>query len=63
MFQTDFRNSNGLVNGMIPANCICPFIETCGFINRNCPDHGFEKSGDFYCSVAATQSALKNTEH
>lgn len=45
-------NSNGLVNGLIPAGEPCPFAAKCGLIMDRCPVEGKVKSHAFSCAAA-----------
>lgn len=36
--RADHCNTNGLVDGRIPAGKQCPFLNRCGMRNEHCPD-------------------------
>lgn len=49
----DHLNSNGLVNGKIPAGNICPFIKECNHFDETVCPHGFRlKKVAFSCAAA-----------
>ena len=53
-----YTNSNGLVNGNIPAGQPCPFAAECGRKNEHCPVPGKVKPNDFSCALARLNSLI-----
>jgi hypothetical protein len=51
--MTNFRDSNGLVAGLIPADTACPFLSRCKFKVHTCPgaENG-TKPNNFSCAAA-----------
>lgn len=58
----DFRNSNGLVNGKIPAGKPCPFYKECEIIGDNCPTDDKVKPNDFSCGCARAFNITRRYE-
>lgn len=51
--MTNFRDTNGLIAGLIPAGTACPFLSRCKFKVHTCPgaDNG-TKPNNFSCAAA-----------
>lgn len=58
----DFRNTNGLVDGKIPARKPCPFLHECNRINDNCPIPNKTKDNNFSCGFARGWSIIRETK-
>jgi hypothetical protein len=61
----DWCNSNGLVDGLIPAGEPCPFWDECGRRTDNCPSHqngNIRMNHGFSCALARLTSLVKNQE-
>jgi hypothetical protein len=56
----DHTNTNGLVNGDIPANQPCPFHTTCPMIFERCPTPENLNPHPFSCACARMQSIILN---
>jgi len=59
----DYLNSNGLVNGNIPSNHSCPFIDTCGRKNDNCPSLVNLRVDNISCALARLNSMILETNN
>jgi hypothetical protein len=53
------NNSNGLINGKIPAGEQCPFLSECNLRNERCPSAENIKTNDFSCAAARMFSTCK----
>ena len=62
MSRKDHTNSNGLVNGRIPAGKPCPFETECKLKMERCPTKDSLKTVDFSCAAARAHSIIKNSE-
>jgi len=60
----DYLNSNGLVNGKIPAGSCCPFLDTCKLkiVNR-CPSKTHQPPGEYSCAAARLWSITLNASN
>lgn len=57
--MSQYLNSNGLTQGLIPANTACPFLDKCKFKVHTCPGvDGKMKPNDFSCAAARLHSAI-----
>jgi len=59
----DHCNTNGLVDGNIPARDPCPFLSECRFKVDGCPGstHGL-KDGPFSCGAARLLSMVRGSD-
>ncbi len=57
--MTDFLNSNGLVQGNIPAGTPCPFHSEYKLVKDSCPVDGKVKSNSFSCGAARAFSLVQ----
>lgn len=57
-----YTNSNGLVDGNIPAGSPCPFVEGCGMKNERCPTEGNVKPHAFSCALARLNSLIADVK-
>ena len=58
----DFRNSNGLLDGLIPKGKECPFKEVCRMRHSGpsqCHHLGVNHGVDFSCGAARAYSMIK----
>ena len=61
--MSEYLNKNGLVQGLIPANTACPFLNNCKFKVHTCPGvDGKMKSGNFSCAAARLHSAISESK-
>lgn len=61
--MTNYRDSNGLVAGLIPADTACPFLDRCKFKVHTCPGvDGKTKSNHFSCAAARAFSLINEAE-
>lgn len=61
--MSNFRNANGLMQGLIPANTACPFLDKCKFKVHTCPGvDGKTKPNNFSCAAARLHSAIAEAE-
>jgi hypothetical protein len=61
--MTEYRDSNGLVQGMIPAGQPCPFLSRCKFKVHTCPGvDGKTKGNHFSCAAARAFSLITEAE-
>lgn len=61
--MTEFRNNNGLVNGLIPAGQTCPFLERCKFKVHTCPGvDNKTKPNNFSCAAARAFSLIAEAD-
>jgi|SRR6185369_1114782 len=57
--MSEYLHKNGLVNGLIPADTACPFLENCKFKVHTCPGvDGKMKPNHFSCAAARLHSAI-----
>ncbi len=57
--MSEYLNKNGLVNGLIPAETACPFLENCKFKVHTCPGvDGRMKPNHFSCAAARLHAAI-----
>jgi hypothetical protein len=62
MASVDFLNSEGLVDGKIPAGTECPFWVRCALLTKNCPtfnQSSIRTDTTFSCAVARSFSLLQ----
>lgn len=57
-----YCNSNGLVDGNIPAGKPCPFLDECGLRFDRCPTPDKPKEVDFSCAAARLFSLTKKSK-
>jgi len=57
--QEDFLNSNGLVDGKIPAKKECPFLEKCQTRTSSCPSKDKPHDVPFSCGFARAFSIVR----
>lgn len=57
-FGSNYTNSNGLVDGNIPAGQACPFAGECTMKNERCPTEGNVKRCAYSCALARLHSVL-----
>lgn len=62
MSKRDFRNANGLINGLIPKGKPCPFKKECALSNERCPTKDNLKEVDFSCAAARAFSIMEGTD-
>jgi hypothetical protein len=60
--QVSYLNSNGLVDGNIPAGSACPFIGNCQMKNERCPSEEKVKPHTFSCALARLNSMIKKSD-
>jgi len=61
--MTEFRNRNGLINGLIPAGEPCPFRDRCKFKVHTCPgEEGKTKPNNFSCAAARAFSLAEEAD-
>jgi hypothetical protein len=56
--RRDYFNSNGLINGRVPAGHACPFFAECKMANESCPTKTSLKEEDYACATARMHSLL-----
>lgn len=62
--MSEYLNKNGLVDGCIPANTACPFLESCKLQVQSCPGaEGNLKSNNFSCAAARLHSAIAQSDN
>lgn len=54
-----YLNSNGLVDGKIPAGEKCPFLRECELACSRCPGFRDVKPVDYSCAAARAHSISK----
>jgi hypothetical protein len=57
-FDSNYTNSNGLVDGNIPAGQACPFVGECVMKNERCPTEGNVKQCAYSCALARLHSVI-----
>ena len=58
--STSFLNSNGLINGIIPAETPCPFIDECVIYDvTKCPNKEKLHPAGYSCAAARGFSLTK----
>lgn len=60
--MSNYLNSNGLVNGKIPATLPCPWINECKIKDSNCPTVENPKNNLFSCGMARAFSLISKTK-
>lgn len=61
--MTEYRDANGLIQGMIPAGQPCPFLNRCKFKVHTCPGvDGRTKGNHFSCAAARAFSLITEAE-
>lgn len=61
--MTEYRNRNGLANGLIPAGQGCPFLDRCKFKVHTCPGvDGKTKENNFSCAAARAFSLANEAD-
>lgn len=56
----DHTNTNGLVDGNIPAGIPCPFEDVCNWKMDHCPTKDNLKQINTSCAAARAHSLVKN---
>lgn len=57
---TNYKNQNGLVQGLIPKGEPCPFLKECGLKNERCPTKAKPNNlHDYSCAAARAWSLIQ----
>ena len=60
----DYKNQNGLVNGLIPKGSPCPFLKECGLKNERCPTKAKPNNlHDYSCAAARAWSLIQEQDN
>jgi hypothetical protein len=61
---SNYKNQNGLVNGLIPKGEPCPFLKECGLKNERCPTKAKPNNlYDYSCAAARAWSLIQECDN